>query len=272
MPIRPWRGPGPGRPVVPLPPEPMPLMRGGRPLKAWRYVGAFGPELMLCAASVRVGPLRTAWWAVWDRTRGRLIQRSAKGRGGVEIEDGRLVVAGRSVRLRLALAPGAPVEVVSPHGSEYAWTRKQGGVAATGWIEIGGDRRLLDLRAVVDESAGYHARHTAWRWSAGVGSAASGMPVAWNLVEGLHDAREASERTVWVGGEPHHVAPQPLALDLSAAGGLTFRREATRARRESVLVVASDYEQPFGTFAGELPVGGRLAEGWGVMERHDVRW
>src|SRR5688500_15784439 len=128
MPIRPWRGPGPDRPVVPLPPEPMPLLRGGRPLKAWRYVGAYGPELMLCAASARVGPLRTAWWAVWDRTRGRLIQRSAKGRGGVEISlagdaggappasGGRLVVAGRTVRLRLALAPGAPVEVVSPHG------------------------------------------------------------------------------------------------------------------------------------------------------------
>jgi hypothetical protein len=270
--ITPWRGPGPGRPAVPLPPEPMPLLRGGRPLKAWRYVGAFGPELMLCAASARVGPLRTAWWAVWDRRRGRMIARSARGRGGVEIEDGRLVVAGRAVRLRLALAEGAPVEVVSPHGSEYAWTRKQGGVAATGWIELGGERRLLDLRAVVDESAGYHARHTAWRWSAGIGTAASGSAVAWNLVTGLHDAPEASERTVWVDGEPHHVPPQPFAADLTRVGELAFRSEATRARRERVLVLSSDYEQPFGTFSGVLPVAGRLAEGWGVMERHDVRW
>jgi hypothetical protein len=34
----------------------------------------------------------------------------------------------------------------------------------------------------------------------------------------------------------------------------------------------SEYEQPFGTFAGELPGAGALREGWDVMERHDVRW
>jgi hypothetical protein len=33
-----------------------------------------------------------------------------------------------------------------------------------------------------------------------------------------------------------------------------------------------DYEQPFGTFAGELPGAGELREGYGVMERHDVVW
>jgi hypothetical protein len=36
--------------------------------------------------------------------------------------------------------------------------------------------------------------------------------------------------------------------------------------------VRSDYEQPFGTFTGELPVAGPLREGWGVMERHEVSW
>jgi hypothetical protein len=34
----------------------------------------------------------------------------------------------------------------------------------------------------------------------------------------------------------------------------------------------SDYEQPFGTFSGELPVAGELREGYGVMERHEVVW
>ena len=34
----------------------------------------------------------------------------------------------------------------------------------------------------------------------------------------------------------------------------------------------SSYAQPFGTFTGELPGGLRLAEGFGVMERHDVHW
>ncbi|MGH2948598.1 MAG: DUF2804 domain-containing protein, partial [Solirubrobacteraceae bacterium] len=107
-----------------------------------------------------------------------------------------------------------------------------------------------------------------------VGVAASGEPVAWNLVDGIHDGREAgaSERTVWVAGTPREVGPMAFADDLSAVGGLRFAAEAVRARRENLLVLRSDYEQPFGTFAGELPVAGPLRDGWGVMERHEVRW
>jgi hypothetical protein len=40
----------------------------------------------------------------------------------------------------------------------------------------------------------------------------------------------------------------------------------------NLIVMRSRYRQPFGTFAGELPGGLRLAEGYGVMEEHDVRW
>jgi len=259
--VRAWRGPGPGRPHVPLPPDRMPLVRGGRPLKSWTYAGAFGPALMLCAATVRIGLLRASWWAVYDRAAGTLSQ----GRRGAVVSPDRLVVGDR---IDLALGDGAPVEVVSPHGRQYAWTRKRGDVSARGRVA----QRAVELRAIVDESAGYHARRTAWRWSAGVGVAASGEPVAWNLVEGIHDAPEASERTVWVAGEPHEVGPVEFADDLSAVGGLRFSAEATRARRENLLLVRSDYEQPFGTFTGELPGAGPLREGWGVMERHDVRW
>jgi Protein of unknown function (DUF2804) len=261
MVTRSWRGPGPGRPSVPLPPARMPLARGGRPLKTWTYVGAFGPDVMVCAAVVRIGPARVAWWAVYDRAAGTLGQ----GRRGATVTPERISVP---ERIELAVGDGAPVEVVSPHGRQYAWTRKRGGVPARGLV----DGREVDLRAMVDESAGYHARRTAWRWSAGVGTAASGEPVAWNLVAGIHDAPEASERTVWVGGEPREVGPAAFADDLSAVGGLRFAAEAVRSRRENFLLVSSDYVQPFGTFAGELPGAGALREGWGVMERHDVRW
>jgi hypothetical protein len=257
--VRAWRGPGPNRPHVPLPPDRMSALRGGRPLKSWTYVGAFGPEVMLCAAHVRIGPVRVSWWAVWDGA--RLIE----GRRGVHATPERVRVPGR---LDLALGDGTPIEVVSPHGSQYAWTRKRGGVTARGTVA----GRPVELGAIVDESAGYHARRTAWRWSAGVGVAASGEPVAWNLVEGMHDAPEASECTVWIAGQPHAVEPQPFADDLSAVGGLRFAAQATRARRENLLVIASDYEQPFGTFTGELPIAGPLREGWGVMERHEARW
>ena len=53
-------------PPVPVPPARMPMARGGRPLKRWVWVGAFGPELMLCAGCAYVGPVPQSWWAVWD--------------------------------------------------------------------------------------------------------------------------------------------------------------------------------------------------------------
>jgi hypothetical protein len=37
-------------------------------------------------------------------------------------------------------------------------------------------------------------------------------------------------------------------------------------------VFRSRYRQHFGTFSGVLPDGIELAEGYGVMERHEVRW
>jgi hypothetical protein len=258
MAIRPWRSSDVERPPVPVPPEAMPGWRGGRPLKAWTYVGAFGPDLMLCAARARIGPVPVGWWAVWDG------HRLAEGRRSVAVAPHQVTVRGRLV---LELDLGAAIEVVSPHGDQYVWTRKRVARARGRF-----DGRPFELGAIVDESAGYHARHTAWRWSAGVGVAESGAAVAWNLVDGIHDADEASERTVWVDGVPHEVPPLAFADDLSSVGALRFSSEAVRARRENLLVVRSDYEQPFGTFSGELPVAGLLREGWGVMERHDVRW
>jgi uncharacterized protein DUF2804 len=253
----------------------MEIMRGGRPLKRWTWVGAFGPEVMLCAARVRIGVLPAAWWAVWDRTSGRLLERSARGAGGVDLSPSHLRVRGRSVQVDLALGDGAPVEVTSRHGAQEIWTRKRAGVPARGTVTVHGEARAVALRAVVDESAGYHARHTAWRWTAGVGTAESGAAVAWNLVDGVHDG-QPSERAVWVDGVPHPVGPAAfgdgLAWVESDGARVDFTREAARARRENLVVLASDYEAPFGTFAGTLPVAGRLREGFGVMERHDVRW
>jgi hypothetical protein len=42
----------------------MPPLHRGRPLKRWRYVGVFGPELMLCVGEARVGVLPRRWWAL----------------------------------------------------------------------------------------------------------------------------------------------------------------------------------------------------------------
>jgi hypothetical protein len=250
----------------------MPLVRGGRPLKRWRYLGLYGLELMLCAGDARVGVVPRRWWAVAPPD-GSLHERTTTGRGGLRLDERRLSVRARDVSIELEVGNGGSgaVEVVSPHGESYIWTRKRL-VPVRGGVTIGTRAWSVEGDALLDESAGYHARHTTWRWSAGTGRAEGGERVAWNLVAGVHDASEASERTVWVDGEPQEVGPVEFAEDLSRVAGLEFDEWCARVDRTRLGPFRSDYRQPFGSFSGELPNGLRLAEGYGVMESHDVRW
>jgi hypothetical protein len=261
----PVRGPDVRRLGLALPPGRMAALRSGRPLKRWRYVGVYRPDLMLCVGDARVAGVRQRWWAV-ALPDGTLHE----GRRGVRLPPGR-VEAGGAIELELDEGPG--VEVVSPHGRGWVWTRKQGAVPVRGRVRAGGSTYELDGDdGFVDDSAGYHARHTAWRWSAGVGRAEDGRRVAWNLVDGVHDAGAASERTVWVDGEPHEVPPQEFAADLSRVGELRFREWSARDAHVNLVIMRNRYRQPFGEFSGTLPGGIRLAEGYGVMEEHDVLW
>ena len=272
----PWRGPGENRPDLPLPPGPMPLRWGGQTRKRWRYVGLFDAEVMLCAARAEVGPLGQSFWILWDRGRRRHHARTTLRPGSAEVRmDGAAIeVDSPGLRASLRLGESEPVESICPSGGAWAWTRKRGGVPVEGTIEIPGRRWAVACRGIDDESAGYHSRRTSWRWSAGVGSAADGRAVAWNLVEGVNDPPERSERAVWVEGEPSE--PAPVRFDgLSAielgGGRLQFASESVHARDENLLLFSSRYRHRFGRFSGALG-GLALAEGLGVMEEHDARW
>jgi hypothetical protein len=158
------------------------------------------------------------------------------------------------------------------------WTRKQAGVEARGTLALdGGPIREVRALAVIDDTAGYHARVTEWYWSAGVGAGPGGEALAWNLVSGVNDPPEGSERAVWIAGDPREVPPVSFATDLSAivctdGSELSFEAEAERRRSENLLVVRSDYRQPFGVFSGMLPGHVELARGVGVVEHHRARW
>jgi hypothetical protein len=250
----------------------MPVRRGTRPLKRWRYVGVYTPELMLCVADARIGPVPQRWWAVTFPD-GTLRERTTVGRGGVSIDGSRVRVDARDVRIDLELQEGDAVEVATAAGESYIWTAKQACVPVLGHATVEGVRHELDSDAgFIDDSAGYHPRRTVWKWSAGVGRLDDGRRVGWNLVTGVHDSPERSERTVWVEGEPNEVAPQAFADDLSSVGGLRFSEWAAREEDVNLILMRSRYRQPFGSFEGELPGGLRLTEGHGVMEEHDVYW
>jgi len=229
---------------------------------------------MLCAGDVRIAGVPQQFWAVWDREARDLRERTRLGRRHVTVADDRVTIddAGRGVSAELALERyGDFVEVCSPHGRSYIWTRKWL-ARASGQVRI--DGRSIDVEGplLIDESAGYHARVTDWKWSAGFGVTADGDEVAWNLVTGIHDSPTGSERTVWLNGAAEEIAALEFAEDLSSVGSLTFHAEAVRARNDSFGLMRSDYEQPFGTFSGALPGLPQLSAGYGVMERHEARW
>src|SRR4051794_25893992 len=253
----------------------MPRWRGRRPLKRWRYVGAYGPELMVCAGDAHIGPLRQRFWAVATPD-GRLRENTALfGSGGVRLAGPGGAIDGAGVRARLRVHLGDAVETLSPHGESYIWTAKQGGVRVSGLVELDGRPLQFEARGVVDDSAGYHARHTVWSWSAGVGVSTDGGPLAWNLVTGVHDAPAASERTLWVDARPVELPPVTFADELSAIHGdgleLRFSEWSAREDKTNALLLRSRYRQPFGTFTGSI-AGVDLREGYGVMESHDVNW
>jgi Domain of unknown function (DUF2804), C-terminal len=255
----------------------MPLRAHGQNRKRWRYVGVFGPELMLCAARAQVGPLWQSFWVLWDRGEGRRYDHTSLRPGSREVrmDGGRIEIEARDVRASLALGDAAAVEATCPSGSGWGWTRKRAGVPVRGAVEAGDRRWEIDALAVDDESAGYHRRHTSWLWSAGVGRAADGRSLAWNLVEGINDPAEGSERAIWVDGEPFE--PRPVSfrgldgIEFADGGSLGFQPKCERARSDNLLLIRSRYRLRFGSFSGVLE-GLPLAEGLGVMEEHDAHW
>ena len=254
----PWRGAA----NPPIAADQLPLFRGLRPLKRWRYLGVYGPDVQMCVGIARIGGAYQAFWAVHNRITDAFRDRAALW-PIAHFDSNSVRIPGVNLKYERA---GDPIEVVSLHGKYPIWTRKSP-VRVTGTI----DDLDIDSHGLVDESAGHHARVTQWSWSAGCGTSESGKAVTWNLVDGVHDAPSNSERTIWVDGVPREVEPLEFAADLSRVGELEFQAEAERSRHDRMILIDSKYRQPFGTFTGSL-AGVTLRDGYGVMESHDVRW
>ena len=183
-----------------------------RPLKEWRYVGAYGPDVMACVGDVRIGFLRQRFWAVCERGR-PVVERTTLGRGGVSMDGPRALVDTSDVRIDLTVEEDGGVET---RHADHVWTRKQAGVPVRGSISVHGRSYEVDCLGAVDETRGRHRRHTTWRWSAGGGWSSDGRRVGWNLVAGVNDEPTGSERCVWVDGSPREVGPVTFAWDLSS--------------------------------------------------------
>jgi Protein of unknown function (DUF2804) len=278
----PWRGPGEDRPDLPLPPEKMPMRRGGRRLKKWLYVAAFAEEVMVAGLRVEVGRMGQTFWVILDRESGEMHEntrlRPPGARGEVWTEDEMFrIMRGKNVRANLRPGEGNAIEAVCPTpDGEYVWTRKVADIPVEMDVRVDGKKWKFEARGIRDESAGYHPRHTVWSWSAGVGRTTDGRSVGWNLVSGINDPAENSERAVWVDGRPSEPAPVTFEdLDtiwFDDGARLGFQAEAERTKEQNLMMVRYSYRQPFGHFSGTLPGGLEIEHALGVMEHHDAHW
>jgi hypothetical protein len=242
--------------------------------KQWRYVAVWSAQLSLSVCRIQVGPAFQEFWALRD---GRTFrQHTRRWPGLLDLRDGHVAFRDRDVAAELTLRELDAFQVLTLDERAYTWTGKQL-VQATGSIRVDGVDRPLDAPGLVDDSAGYHPRHTHYKWSAGAGTDVQGRSVAWNVVEGINDLPTNSERTVWMQAVP--TEPGPVRIDDDLAGvdfaegsRLEFEPQAVRETHDNLLVIRSNYRHPFGRFTGTLPGNIRLREANGVMENHDVHW
>ena len=246
--------------------------------KHWQYVGIWSPAVSICAARVRVGPLAQEFWGVWHRESGELTEHSRLRAGRVHLRPGKLEVADRrgTIDVRLEPAAASAFEVVTPVGRAWTWTRKRSGTAR-GTATVGGRQVQVDGLAMLEDNDGYHPRLTHWWWAAGAGRLTDGRTAMWNAVVGLNDTLPHIENTVWIDGDPQPTGLVTISKDLARVtfddgATLSFTQEAERATKIDLFIVRSAYRQPFGTFAGTLPGGLELSEGYGVMEDHRALW
>ena len=166
------------------------------------------------------------------------VRRGRLGRGRMRIRD-------RGVQLDLALEEDEGVEALCTHGRGRGVDAQAGGRArARHALARRRPTASVEALAVIDDTAGYHARHTEWRWSAGVGGASDG--VAARMEPRQRRQRPAQwERARGVGrsARPSETRPVSFATDLSEiicedGSKLSFAAEAERSRKENMLIVS----------------------------------
>ena len=279
--------------------------------KRWHYVAIGSAELFCAVAIVDVGWTSTAFAYVFDRHERKLIAsfsrigvpalsaRVAQHGGGdsrfrspgARIDIGCDAQGAYTVALRCAgfaidarFAGSAPQLLATglvAGGSVHA-TQKSPGMAAQGEVRIGTRRLGLDgAVASVDYSNGLLARDTDWRWAF-----AHSLDVGFNLQAGYFGA---NENALWLDGKivalgaaqfdynaadpmmPWHIYTDDGLLDLQ------FIPEGLRREDKNLLIAASKYIQPIGTFTGWVkalkdasPIAVEAVVG--VTEEHHSRW
>ncbi len=279
--------------------------------KRWHYAALACDEVFCAVAIVDLGWTSTAFAYVFERHARRLVATFSRdglpglgaqvashaggdsrfrfpgsridlvgaGEGGYTLA---LRCAGFELDARFAGATPQLLAVGTVAGGSVHATQKSAGMALVGEVRIGARRIALDGGvASVDYSNGLLARDTDWRWAC-----AHSLELGFNLQAGYFGA---NENALWLDGEPialgaarfdfdarDPMAPWQVATD-DGLLELAFTPEGMRHEDKNLIVAASHYVQPIGTFSGWVraaPGGAKKTVGGlpGVTEDHRSRW
>ena len=218
-----------------------------------------------------------------------------------DIEKGRrliqLSLEEDDIRFELAVELFDDFKAVQPlqanrptSGDTFSFTHKVTGLPVDGAAKLGDTLYSFDPTkdfAVVDYTFGFPAYHTVWNWASFSGYADDGTLVGLNLVDPIQDDT-INENGMWIGGKLHQLGKANYSFDpedtlkpwkVTTADGsvdLTFTPLGKRQQSINMLVLSSQFQQPFGTFSGTL----RTKDGQvytvtnlpGVVEDHEAKW
>lgn len=285
--------------------------------KRWHYVGLGNAQCFVGLAMVDVGWTNTAFVYVFDRqSHTLLVDATQDGLPGLTAQLSDRPLEGATSWFRFAgmdlhLENTAPntlalharvgktlrleAEFKLPAGSECLTaigpivdggcahaTVKSCALQTRGTLEAAGRRIALDdAWASFDYSNGLLARNTAWRWAS-----AHSPAVGFNLQQGYFGTQE---NVLWLDGKPWPLGAARFDFDpqqplkpwhIHTEDGLLdlqFSPEGARQESKNLLVAASYYIQPIGTFrgtvrahAGAAPVP--VEQLLGVTEDHRSKW
>ncbi|WP_028445707.1 DUF2804 domain-containing protein [Chitinimonas koreensis] len=284
--------------------------------KRWQYVGIATADCFIGCAIVDLGWTNTAFAYLFDRRSGAVVGGlSREGLPGLTATVGDVPAVGAGSRFRwlgerVAFEETAPdrftVRIHGPDGfaveaefdgraaapwlfasgpvEDGLWhaTHKSPALAVQGRALAGGREYRLDGgHASLDHSNGLLPRDTRWRWAS-----AHADGIGFNLQAGYFGDYE---NALWLDGRLIALGTAEFDYDPAAtlapwrvrtADGLldlAFTPEGERREDRNLLVAASRYVQPVGTFAGQVrgaadaaprEVAGLL----GVVEHHHSRW
>lgn len=283
--------------------------------KRWQYVALSTQDLFCGIAIVDIGWTNTCFAYVFHRPSGTLLaDLSQDGLPGLTAAVAHSLQAGQSSHFRapgvnirfdaqghdryqlqlqwkhleihaaLAQPAGDSLTACGPiiDGGSVHSTEKTTALAVTGEIRVAKQTYSLDQGvASLDYSNGLLARNTCWRWAS-----AHSRSIGFNLQAGYFGTQE---NVLWLEGQmvalaaaqftfdpqsplqPWHIRTEDGLLDLQ------FQPEGARSENKNLLIAASRYIQPIGTFHGSVRLDAHapayaVKQLVGVTEDHFSRW